>query len=433
MQPKRELAVIWFGPIYGTGGYSSVSRAYIMGLIKAGVKIKVLNYGDNEKDKLSTKVRKTLESHEGTVIRNYDKKILVLHQTPDNASGITFSGIDYTICLTIFETDKIPKNWVGICNSKRINEVWVPTKFNIETFSESGVKKEKLRILHYGLDASKYKPKSLSQNKVFRILYIADLTERKNIPLLIKAFNEEFCGKENIELFLHITSNNVLAIEEFVKINAEQIESSHITLSTQKLSEKKIHELIKSADLYISVDRANGWGMPCMEAMAMGGLAATVNWSGSTEFMDKTNSLLLNPNRLERASPESTLTSPLYIGHKWAHVEIGEIRRVLRYAHANYNKTKDIRKKALNDIKTRFSSDIVTKEMIRALNSVDVSNKAGCDMVLKPYSKNKIGLNAVRNNFRFNLNYLLEYHSARFFLRTINSIKTKAIKILSPK
>ena len=63
----------------------------------------------------------------------------------------------------------------------------------------------------------------------------------------------------------------------------------HLIDSPSSIDE--LASLYKAIDCYISVDRANGWGMPCMEAMAVGKPAATVNWSGSTEFMKKNNSV----------------------------------------------------------------------------------------------------------------------------------------------
>lgn len=41
------------------------------------------------------------------------------------------------IGVTTFETDRIPEHWVEPCN--QMDEICVPSQFNIETFSKSGL------------------------------------------------------------------------------------------------------------------------------------------------------------------------------------------------------------------------------------------------------------------------------------------------------
>ena len=56
----------------------------------------------------------------------------------------------------MFETDRISKEWSDICNT--YDEVWVPSKFNKETFIKSGVKGEKIFVVGESIDTEFFNP-----------------------------------------------------------------------------------------------------------------------------------------------------------------------------------------------------------------------------------------------------------------------------------
>jgi hypothetical protein len=55
------------------------------------------------------------------------------------------------------ETTKIPEDWVKKCN-ENVDELWVPSAFLFETFSRSGVAKEKIFKIGEPLDVALYDP-----------------------------------------------------------------------------------------------------------------------------------------------------------------------------------------------------------------------------------------------------------------------------------
>lgn len=204
-----------------------------MGLFKAGINVKVIPFGLNEKDKIRKEEVTLLEHAENTRLNPQFKNILVLHSTPTGWKNLTIEGADYVIGITIFETDSIPKKWVRICNSSFIDKIWVPTRFNIDTFSKAGVARNKLELMNYCIDSKKYKQIKKSRNKNFKITYIADFGDRKNLFLLLKAFNEEFIPEEPVKLFIHTTSRNKKALDEFISTNKKLI-GKNVVISNYK-------------------------------------------------------------------------------------------------------------------------------------------------------------------------------------------------------
>lgn len=361
----EDYTICWYGPVYSVSGYGTASRAYLNTLRDLGHRIKVYNTGKVEKEFLDTELIKWLEKLEQNEIKG--KKIVLIHDLPTILERLEIRDALFCALITIFETDRIPRFWVNLLNRRFVDEVWVPSQFNINTFHKSGVKNEKLFKLPYPMDVSDEEPKSNREN-TFRILYIADFNPRKNMRQLVEAYKNEFGGLENVELFLHTTTNLKEEQERF-KDSLGDLNNPRVNFSMEKLNDAAIKSLISTADLYISTDKANGWGMPVMEAMAMGVSVATVNWSGSTEFTSHKNSFLIEPTGLEPVSFEIASRSHLYLKQKWAVLDTASIQNVMRVAYENTRLRRELAVQAKKDI-LAFSSETIRQRMIGHLESI---------------------------------------------------------------
>jgi hypothetical protein len=47
-----------------------------------------------------------------------------------------------------YETDSVPAHWVKACNDDSVDEIWVPTRFNMLTFAQAGIRPSKLQVFH---------------------------------------------------------------------------------------------------------------------------------------------------------------------------------------------------------------------------------------------------------------------------------------------
>jgi glycosyltransferase involved in cell wall biosynthesis len=58
----------------------------------------------------------------------------------------------YVIGRYMFETDSLPMAWTKHCNA--LNEVWVPSLWQKKTFTQAGVKRDKLQVLPETIDSN---------------------------------------------------------------------------------------------------------------------------------------------------------------------------------------------------------------------------------------------------------------------------------------
>lgn len=383
---SEDYTICWYGPVYSVTGYGAVSRGYLKTLDMLGQRIKVYNTGTIEKEFLEPKQVNWLEQLERSKIQG--EKIVLIHENPAILERIEILDAHFCAVITIFETDRIPVFWVKLLNKRFVDEVWVPSQFNVNTFTNSGVKKEKMFKLPYPIETSDKVDNSF-RKQFFRILYVADFNPRKNIRQLISAYRKEFERQDNVELYLHTTTIYKEELKNF-KSSLGELNQPRVTISDEKLDEKALKSLISTADLYISADKANGWGMPVMEAMALGVPVATVNWSGSTEFTNQNNSFLIEPMGLETVSFDIVSRNHLYLKHKWARIDMEAIQNVMREAYENTNLRIKIARQAHNEIQA-FSLNAIGKHMVDHI-----------EYIAKKYNKKSKDLRRI-NRFHFRI------------------------------
>lgn len=337
----RITGIRWIGPVFHAGGYGGVSRNFLLGLSQLGVAVEAVNLGPDDRllldEETLQKIERLTESNAGS------RPVAVIHWEPEAYRKVKTGRVAGRIGCTIFETDRIPTRWAALCN--QMDEIWVPSQFNVETFAQSGVERHKLQVVPYGVDTGFFKPIKeqlpIPGKRTFVFLYVAFFDWRKGFDLLLDAYGREFTDRDDVTLVLKVSEDchSTASFSEVEKLVGEvrrRAGAPHITIISQRLTSMEMRQLYSACDLYISTDRANGWGIPCMEAMAMGKPAATINWSGSTQFMKAGNSLLIEPTgRLVPVDSQLTAARPMYAGHCWAEVTVEQVRQVMRYAVEN--------------------------------------------------------------------------------------------------
>ena len=130
--------LVWRGPLFGVAGYAQEAREFVLGLDALGVRVRVEDvplgpYPDRLAPETERRLRTLLRTRiDGDAAR-------IEHGFPPRWSAGARAG------RTMFETDRLPADWVPICNS--VPDVWVPSRFNLETFAAAGVERERLHVL----------------------------------------------------------------------------------------------------------------------------------------------------------------------------------------------------------------------------------------------------------------------------------------------
>jgi glycosyltransferase involved in cell wall biosynthesis len=370
--------LVWVGPAYDRGGYGAVTRNYVLGLSRIGFPVRLLALGPTHAE-IDPEIASELRSLERTPVGRSPG--LVVHGTPEMFRLAPPFGFVRRIGCTIFETDRVPAHWVSACNA--MDEIWVPSQFNIETFANSGVGTDKLAIVPYGIDTAAFVPSDREGGtEPFTFLYVCAFGWRKGIDLLLESFLNEFTrGEARLVMRVYSEGYQGVPAADVERVLYESVdarltkpasERPEVTIITQAQSSAELKRLYQSADLYISTDRANGWGVPCQEAMALGVPAATIDWSGSTQFMHADNSVLIHPEgELEPVDPRLAEAMPdLYAGHQWAHVEAAEVQRAMRWAREHPTELAALAQAGQRYVRSELGVEDVARRIVGRLQTV---------------------------------------------------------------
>jgi glycosyltransferase involved in cell wall biosynthesis len=360
----KYTGVYWMGPVLDMGGYGNVSRNFLRALESIGIPVFIHSVGA-EHPEIGENTKRWLKKLSTDQIG--DRVVFIRHGLPDL---FRFSHgnphVVKNIGVTLFETDRLPDGWASWANL--MDEIWVPSRFNFNTFSRSGVSPLKLKVVPYPIDVTKYYPGrpysafafSPPVNS-FTFLYVFGFDYRKGYDLLIQAFCEEFSHNEDVSLilkvYIHSGHSPDFVRNEIRSYIPKKRYQSQIVLITEPFREENLIRLYQTCDVYISMDRACGWGMPIMEMMALGKPVIGINWGGSTEYMNDSNSFLIETEKmlvpvdekLQKARPEH------YLNHQWADVKVKKVRQVMREAYENRRKRERLAKQAALDIHLRYS------------------------------------------------------------------------------
>jgi glycosyltransferase involved in cell wall biosynthesis len=195
------------------------------------------------------------------------------------------------VVWAFFESTVLPDVYVNYYNSADV--VWAPSNWANSILLKNGVKAEKIHIVPGGVCPATFNPferkiRKVRDSNVFRFLAIGKYEERKGYTQLFEAFKLAFENNPNVELIVKadcFANLDVKKHELNIKINDLNIEN--IRIAEGAFSVNDMVALYNYADCFVYPSRAEGWGLPLIEAIACGLPVLATNYSGHGEFLSK--------------------------------------------------------------------------------------------------------------------------------------------------
>jgi glycosyltransferase involved in cell wall biosynthesis len=134
------------------------------------------------------------------------------------------------------------------------------------------------------------------------------------------------------------------------------------------LSRDVLNNLIDKTDCYVSLHRAEGFGLPIAEAMYLGKPVIATHWSGNTDFMSHDNSL---PVSYELVKLEKDI-GPYKTGQVWADPNIKDAAEKMLCISRDEELASEIGSNAKGFIKANYSPKVTGIEINKRL--MDISS-----------------------------------------------------------
>jgi glycosyltransferase involved in cell wall biosynthesis len=303
--------VYWYGHFTSYSGFSRMNRAMVFGLSNRGVRVKV----DIEPSKveINKATQKELELLSNLDINTKAPKIY------GATIPITMIHSGRKILYTMMETSEtLHKNYVDKINL--FNEVWVPTHYGAKMFKKNGVLVP-IYVMPLGVDIERYNEQTEpykfeeSLNK-FVFISVFKWGYRKGYDILLKANLDEFSSNDDVSLLLLTrcdTDPNPTRISEdiaFIRsgIDKRDEQLPHVAVYSNLFPEKDMPKIYRAADAFVLISRGEGFGLPYLEAAACGLPIIASNCSGQSDFLNKENSFLVDPDAYTQAKVNGNMS-----------------------------------------------------------------------------------------------------------------------------
>ena len=229
-----------------------------------------------------------------------------------------------------WELPDLPPGWVGCAHS--LCEIWTPSSFVRDSLVR--LVDRPIYVVPHHVPARPERTRTVGMRREalpFTVLVMADSRSslsRKNPEGALRAFRTAFGGSPAARLVLKLngSAGGADAASQALSAGAaDALSGGNVEVINSFLDADALEELFRGADVLLSLHRAEGFGIPMLEAMAHGLPVVATGWSGNLEFMDETNSHLV-PYQLVPVRDAASI----YRGSTWAEPDIHVAAQALR-------------------------------------------------------------------------------------------------------
>jgi glycosyltransferase involved in cell wall biosynthesis len=225
---------------------------------------------------------------------NGDEVEPVVGKIEQKQPGAFASG--YNIIYPMWELPRYPQEWAR--QLEKFDEVWSPS-LHVDAALRAAVGKP---IVHLPI-AVEPRVHELFDRKYFGIpesrytlLFFFDalsFASRKNPWAAIDVFKRVLAKRPLAKLQLVLKVNNSARDAKSLQRLKTEIEPIHdrVTLIDKTVSEEEVKSLVRVCDSFLSLHRAEGFGLGPAEAMFFDKPVVVTAWSGNMDYMTADNSL----------------------------------------------------------------------------------------------------------------------------------------------
>ncbi|MDI1249155.1 MAG: glycosyltransferase [Lacunisphaera sp.] len=275
----------------------------------------------------------------------------------DHHHGPALRTDRYNIAYWAWELPEFPEAWVRQC--AYFDEIWCPSEF-VRAAIAAKVDLP-VQVMPHAIDfplppADGRARFGLPAGRCL-FLFAYDLNsyqERKNPLAVIEAYRRAFPGEPGVGLVIK-TQNPGRNAAAYRQLQAALAGLAHVTLITETLARADVYRLELACDVFVSLHRAEGFGLAVAECMFLGKPVVATDWSATAEFLDATNGA---PVRYLLTTLQET-HGPYQAGQTWAEPDIDHAAEWMRRLQQDPALAARLGQAARATIQARFAPAVV--------------------------------------------------------------------------
>lgn len=355
---QAGIAVRVSGYLGHTLGLGSAARGYVEALKTAGVQTSSLSVPLHH-DELSTRLGDGYGRHSFDDHAHEDgHQVELVAVNPDELPAfVERVGEDHfhgrRIGIWGWETNSIPSRW------KRafawVDEIWVYSSFMAENIGSASPRPVIALPPPVKAPQQSPSPTRLGVPEGFLFLFVFDYLstiQRKNPVGLIEAFKRAFAPNDGPRLLIKTINAPLRPLaEEALLWAAHGRDDIHVVDCS--LSGAERDGLMAACDCYVSLHRAEGFGLTMAEAMAIGKPVIATGYSGNIDFMNAENSFLID-YELCRVGPDCEIYPA---DGEWAQPSVEHAAALMREVHEDPQRAARAGARAREDVARMLSPE----------------------------------------------------------------------------
>lgn len=313
-------------PVTEATSYGLVGKYILKGLSDKGLGPTLYPLGDHDNDDY---IRAAIDR--GSVFTP-QPSIKLFHQFA--LEGLSDEAL--RIGFPIFELDRFNKQEQE--QLKSVDMIFVCSNWAKEVVSQY-MNEDLIYVVPLGVDTDVFKYAPSYYHYKTRFLCVGKWEYRKGHDILVKAFANAFSEWDDVELVMHC-ENIFIGPENRRWENLYKSKLGDRVQFTYKKdypTHNMLSILYNSCNCLIAPSRAEGWGMPILEAMACGLSVITTNISGQSEYVSGENAYIIDTDGAEVAFDGRWFWPEKTEGGQWAKLDSNAMDSLvehMRRAHA---------------------------------------------------------------------------------------------------
>lgn len=365
--PERGVTVV--GPISDKGSLSKVLRDFCFSLKDAGIPFQTFDLGSNSVP--DEDVVPILTKREDFRIARYTHLVeMISSPVPDgivrNRGRIVFwefeSGLEQGYPVLFERTGDI----IGMSD------------FNYNYYRRAFRGRRNVRKILYPLrieaDPELSQAEARSRFRIpqddFVVFYNFSYKsgiDRKNPEGAIRAFAKAFSDRQDARMVLKTVAAN--DFPNRVKLLRDLVASlgveERVMFLDEYLTQRDVLNLTNACDVYLSLHRAEGFGLGIAEAMSLGKPVVVTDYSSTTEFCNADNSILIGYRLVKMQKTENNLYNA---AEDWAEPDIEEAAKALACLYEDRERGARIGAAARESIFRQYSIDSFRQSVLEYLS-----------------------------------------------------------------
>lgn len=224
------------------------------------------------------------------------------YTVPQNFPKRFLKNSRYKMAIYAYESSIMPKHWKNYYSI--VDYVLPPSQYVGDMMRRNGCPSEKICVVPHGVDINVFhpevKPLPLKTEKQFKFLCVGEPHYRKQLDKLLSLYCKCFTAADDVSLILKTKIFNpgdeIKGFEMDLRKVLGDLRKKHgkqmpeIKVIGKRI--KNIASLYTACDAFALMTASEGWGVPYLEALAVGMPVIAPRHGGQLQFLNDDNAIL---------------------------------------------------------------------------------------------------------------------------------------------